>query len=200
MFFCLPGTATIAHDSKTAVKEAQLQAAEEGAGFGGGNGAAASGQLNNVRISKFKALVYPQLLLEELAPTPKAIATVESSRKEVQSILFGEDDRLLVIVGPCSIHDVSACMDYGKATSACQLLTRGSEWMAGEQPLDAPSPSPIETQNFGITTSSWSIRVSCFFLAVPHNCCSGFAVSLRRFSPQPPICPTPPSRPIGSSV
>lgn len=70
--------------------------------------------IDNIRITKFQALIYPQLLLEEIPLTMRAKATVTNSRIEASNIVQGKDDRLIVIVGPCSIHDPAAASEYGE--------------------------------------------------------------------------------------
>ena len=50
--------------------------------------------------------------------SPASRATVVRSRADAARILHGQDDRLLVIVGPCSIHDPDAARDYGKLLTA----------------------------------------------------------------------------------
>merc|ERR1719174_1603411 len=68
--------------------------------------------IDNLRIKNITAMIYPQLLLEELPITDAAMNTVRKARPEVSSVLHGEDDRLVVIVGPCSIHHPEAAMEY----------------------------------------------------------------------------------------
>jgi 3-deoxy-7-phosphoheptulonate synthase len=70
------------------------------------------GDIDNLRISKITAMVYPELILEEIPASQKAQETVRRAREGVSSIVHGEDDRLLVIIGPCSIHDPSAAKEY----------------------------------------------------------------------------------------
>lgn len=66
----------------------------------------------DLRIGKVSPLIPPSLLLEELPITVDCIATVTKGRREVQAILNGEDNRLLVVVGPCSIHNSDLAIDY----------------------------------------------------------------------------------------
>ncbi|MCI0548768.1 MAG: 3-deoxy-7-phosphoheptulonate synthase [Candidatus Rokubacteria bacterium] len=68
----------------------------------------------DLRIEYFRPLLPPAILLEELPLTETASATVAEGRDEVSRILGGEDDRLVVIVGPCSIHDPKAGFEYGR--------------------------------------------------------------------------------------
>ncbi|RSD30896.1 3-deoxy-7-phosphoheptulonate synthase AroG [Vibrio pectenicida] len=71
-------------------------------------------QTDDVRISKVKELLPPVAVLEKYPATETASSTTFQSRRDVSKILSGEDDRLLVIVGPCSIHDPQAALEYGK--------------------------------------------------------------------------------------
>ncbi len=76
--------------------------------------AEASGALaaRDVNIASVLALTPPSRLAEEM-PTNDAIArNVVSARREIEAILRGDDQRLLVLVGPCSIHDRAAALDY----------------------------------------------------------------------------------------
>ena len=66
----------------------------------------------DLRIQWTKVVLPPASLDEELPTTEKASATVHTARQEVRSILRGEDSRLLVVVGPCSIHDPKAAREY----------------------------------------------------------------------------------------
>ena len=69
-------------------------------------------RIDDTRISLVRPLMTPALLEERLPATPQHIALVERSRHEVSRILQGENDRLVVIVGPCSIHDHDQAMEY----------------------------------------------------------------------------------------
>jgi 3-deoxy-7-phosphoheptulonate synthase len=71
-------------------------------------------QTDDVRISQIKELLPPIALLERFPITEDASATVADCRESIHKMLTGEDDRLLVIIGPCSIHDPDAAMEYGE--------------------------------------------------------------------------------------
>ncbi len=71
-------------------------------------------QTDDVRIDKIKELLPPIALLEKFPLTKKSSETVFKTRKAIQQILHHNDKRLLVIVGPCSIHDPEAAIEYGK--------------------------------------------------------------------------------------
>ena len=69
-------------------------------------------QTDDLRIKWTKVVLPPVFLEEELPITEKAADTVFRAREEITRILRGEDPRLLVIVGPCSIHDTQAAREY----------------------------------------------------------------------------------------
>ena len=71
-------------------------------------------QTDDVRIEKIKELLPPVALLERFPATEKASETVFSGRTAISNILNNKDDRLLVIIGPCSIHDPKAALEYGE--------------------------------------------------------------------------------------
>ncbi|AIW16811.1 3-deoxy-7-phosphoheptulonate synthase AroG [Vibrio tubiashii] len=71
-------------------------------------------QTDDVRINKSKELLPPVAVLEKFPATESASSTTFRSREAISNILKGEDDRLLVIIGPCSIHDPEAAIEYGK--------------------------------------------------------------------------------------
>ena len=71
-------------------------------------------QTDDVRINKSKELLPPVAVLEKFPATESASSTTFRSREAITNILKGQDDRLLVIVGPCSIHDTEAAIEYGK--------------------------------------------------------------------------------------
>jgi 3-deoxy-7-phosphoheptulonate synthase len=77
-----------------------------------------SEQVRDQRIERLVPLVAPQALIEELPLSDEHAAVLLRGRREVQAILDGRDDRLLVVVGPCSVHDVNATRDYAERLSA----------------------------------------------------------------------------------
>jgi 3-deoxy-7-phosphoheptulonate synthase len=80
-------------------------------------------KVDDVRIREIKELVSPDELLAELPITEAAIQSVWQARQEIHRILHGADDRLLVIIGPCSIHDVEAAKEYaGRLKAARERL------------------------------------------------------------------------------
>ncbi|MGM0442617.1 MAG: 3-deoxy-7-phosphoheptulonate synthase AroG [Fibrobacterota bacterium] len=69
---------------------------------------------DDVHIAEIKELLPPIALLEKYPETEAAGATVFNTRRIIQKILRGDDDRVIAIVGPCSIHDPQAAMEYGR--------------------------------------------------------------------------------------
>ena len=67
---------------------------------------------DDLRIQKTNELISPEQLIADIEVTDAAAETVAAARRTIHRILSGEDDRLLVIVGPCSIHDPVAAREY----------------------------------------------------------------------------------------
>jgi len=68
---------------------------------------------DDLRIQGLRPLIPPAILMEELPLSERASEVVAGTRAQAEKIVLGEDDRLLVICGPCSIHDPEAALDYG---------------------------------------------------------------------------------------
>lgn len=68
--------------------------------------------IDDVNIEKFIPLITPASLKAEYPLSEKAYNTVLTGRTTIQNILDGTDKRLLVVVGPCSIHDIKAAHEY----------------------------------------------------------------------------------------
>jgi 3-deoxy-7-phosphoheptulonate synthase len=79
----------------------------------------------DLRIESFRPLLPPAILLEELPLSERGSETVSRGRAAVARVLNGDDDRLVVVVGPCSIHDPVAAVDYARR------LTRVADEHAG---------------------------------------------------------------------
>ncbi|NIA70540.1 3-deoxy-7-phosphoheptulonate synthase [Pelagibius litoralis] len=73
---------------------------------------------DDLRIQEIRELVSPETLLDQIPLTPPAAGTAQNARAAIHQILNGEDDRLLVVVGPCSIHDPVAALDYARRLAA----------------------------------------------------------------------------------
>jgi 3-deoxy-7-phosphoheptulonate synthase len=68
----------------------------------------------DLRVESIRPLLPPAILLEELPVSETAALTIARGREEIVEILDGTNDRLVVIIGPCSIHDPAAAMDYAR--------------------------------------------------------------------------------------
>ncbi len=67
---------------------------------------------DDLRIASIKAVATPTEICEELPATEQATSTTYASRQSIHEVLCGRDDRLLAVIGPCSIHDPPAARDY----------------------------------------------------------------------------------------
>ena len=85
-------------------------------GCGGKNSAkeTAMKQTYDVNVKEFKPLTSPAVIKEELPVTDEVAQVIINGRKDVENILQGKDKRLLVIAGPCSIHDSDAALEYAE--------------------------------------------------------------------------------------
>lgn len=81
---------------------------------------------DDLRIREMKELTPPSHLIRELGITDKAETTAANARVALHRILHGQDDRLMVVIGPCSIHDPKAAMEYANR------LIKERERYAGE--------------------------------------------------------------------
>jgi 3-deoxy-7-phosphoheptulonate synthase len=69
---------------------------------------------DDLRIEDLRPLLPPAILMEEIPLDEAEAATIDKARKTSGEILEGKDDRLLVIVGPCSVHDPAAALEYAQ--------------------------------------------------------------------------------------
>lgn len=74
----------------------------------------ATNPIDDVRIKEIKELAPPAHVLREFPATERAAATAFETRQALHRILHGMDDRLMVVIGPCSIHDYDAAMEYAR--------------------------------------------------------------------------------------
>ncbi|MBK6472689.1 MAG: 3-deoxy-7-phosphoheptulonate synthase [Betaproteobacteria bacterium] len=75
-------------------------------------------RIDDVRIGAVRPLMTPALLQERVPVQEGTLALVEGSRRRIADVLHGRDDRLVVVVGPCSIHDHAQALDYGRRLKA----------------------------------------------------------------------------------
>ncbi len=75
-------------------------------------------RIDDVRIGAVRPLMTPALLQERVPVRDDTLALVETSRAAIADVLHGRDDRLIVVVGPCSIHDHDQALEYGQGLKA----------------------------------------------------------------------------------
>jgi 3-deoxy-7-phosphoheptulonate synthase len=80
---------------------------------------------DDVRIDKLRPLLPPAILMEELPLDEEQARQVAMARSEIGDILLGRDDRLVVVVGPCSVHDTNAALDYASRLKQAADRHRG---------------------------------------------------------------------------
>ncbi|HMF40669.1 MAG TPA: 3-deoxy-7-phosphoheptulonate synthase, partial [Polyangia bacterium] len=73
---------------------------------------------DDLRIEQIRPLIPPAILMENLPLSERASTTVAEGREAVARVLRQQDDRLVVVVGPCSIHDVDAAREYARGLHA----------------------------------------------------------------------------------
>lgn len=71
-------------------------------------------QTDDLRIREIRELLTPAALMDEIPVSAEISQTVHDARMGIRKILDGEDDRLVVVVGPCSIHDPEAALEYAR--------------------------------------------------------------------------------------
>ena len=71
-------------------------------------------QTYDVNVKEFKPLISPASIKKEIPITDDVIKTVLSARRDVENILQKKDNRILIIAGPCSIHDTDAAIEYAE--------------------------------------------------------------------------------------
>lgn len=71
-------------------------------------------QTDDIHIEAIKPLLPPAILIEEIPLSEEGSELIAHSRKTMENIIVGKDDRLVVVVGPCSIHDPEAGMEYAE--------------------------------------------------------------------------------------
>ena len=80
---------------------------------------------SDLHVVETRPLVAPALLHRELTIDAAATETVASARRRIQAILRGDDERMLVVVGPCSVHDVKAARDYAQRLAPIRERLKG---------------------------------------------------------------------------
>jgi len=75
-------------------------------------------QTDDLRIAEIKELIPPRALLHDLLCSERVADVVSAARHAIHEILHGRDDRLVVVIGPCSIHDPVAALEYARGLHA----------------------------------------------------------------------------------
>ena len=75
---------------------------------------------HDINIKSFEPLIDPEVLKQEMPLTQASEKTVLEGRRQIEDILAHKDQRLLMIVGPCSIHDEKAALEYARNLVALQ--------------------------------------------------------------------------------
>ena len=70
--------------------------------------------VENLNVASQQVLITPEQLKAKIPLSEKAEAVISESRQVIQNILDGKDKRVFAVVGPCSIHDIDAAIDYAK--------------------------------------------------------------------------------------
>src|SRR5471032_3243598 len=78
---------------------------------------------DDLRIREMKELTPPSHLIREFGGSEKVENTTAECRTALHRILHGQDDRVMVVIGPCSIHDTKAAMEYAPRASCCSTST-----------------------------------------------------------------------------
>ena len=79
---------------------------------------------DDTRISDIEEVIVPESIIKEIPISEKISNLVFDTRATISKIIRGTDDRLLLVVGPCSIHDPEAAIDYAK-----KLLEKRKEFV-----------------------------------------------------------------------
>ena len=128
-------------------------------------------KLDDHRISGINPLISPSLLRYELPADDSVAATVTRGREGVVDILHGPDDRLLVVVGPCSIHDPAAALDYAQRladarrgrtpATCCDRDARLLREAAHHGGLEGPDQRPAAWTAASRSTTACGWRAGC---------------------------------------
>jgi 3-deoxy-7-phosphoheptulonate synthase len=80
---------------------------------------------DDLRIREMKELIPPSHLIREFACSDKASETAANARHALHRILHAQDDRVMVVIGPCSIHDTKAAMEYAEKLAKARKVFAG---------------------------------------------------------------------------
>ena len=98
----------------------------------------ANPQIHNVNVADQRVLISPAAL-RDLIEIPEAIYEfVSASRKTIEQIIDHQDHRLMVVVGPCSIHDMVAALDYANRLKALSVRVAENLYLVMRVYLERP--------------------------------------------------------------
>lgn len=130
--------------------------------------------IDNVNVLAQELLPTPAEVKERLPLTERAIETVVHGRRVVEDILDGKDHRLLVVVGPCSIHDIDAAKDYARRLKALHEEVSDSLFLVMRVYFEKPRTTvgwkglindPFMDDSFHIEEGLYRARELLLFLA-----------------------------------
>ncbi|MFO7751562.1 MAG: 3-deoxy-7-phosphoheptulonate synthase [Desulfobacteraceae bacterium] len=75
-------------------------------------------QTYDINVEGFDPLISPEMFKQQHSMTEESMKTVMNGRRDIKNILSGKDDRLMVIAGPCSVHDEKAALEYAEKLAA----------------------------------------------------------------------------------
>ena len=81
---------------------------------------------DDLRIRDIRELITPEDLMREHPCTEQVSATVTAARQSLHRILHGQDDRLAVVIGPCSIHDIDSALEYARRLAEQRERLKGA--------------------------------------------------------------------------
>lgn len=135
-------------------------------------------QNDDLRIKEINELLPPVALLEKFPATENAANTVAHARKAIHKILKGSDDRLLVVIGPCSIHDPAAAKEYAARSLALREELKGELEIVmrvyfenREPPSAGKGLSTIRTWTTASkSTMGCALHVNCCWISTIADC------------------------------
>ena len=142
---------------------------------------------DDTRISAVRPQISPALLQDELPVSAEIQTLVEDSRARIADVLHGRDDRLVLVVGPCSIHDHGQAMEYARQLRAAADQYRDDLLIVMR--VYSRSRAPPSAGRATSTTRAWTAAsASTKACAAPANCCWTSAAWACRSPPNSSIC------------
>jgi 3-deoxy-7-phosphoheptulonate synthase len=120
----------------------------------------------DVNVLRFEGLVSPEVLKDELPMSTRSTETVLRGRRAIEAIITKQDPRLLVIAGPCSIHDPRAALEYGRRLSILQNKVHDTIFLAMRVYFEKPR-----------TTVGWKGLISDPYLDGSYDMATGLRMA-----------------------